>query len=123
MAQGQTRHAMLPFGEFFRWRSAHFAGNQTDAHKLRKACFNRFKALAQSIILRVRDNRRVFLVVGDIVRSDLLAKLRMFRARFQRRQLFDVERLLRGRSHQVSDSINPPERPQSGAALLRAPPR
>ena len=81
IAERQHRHRMFDLAEFWRGRRAHLLRQRVWGGELRIRGFERSVAPPQSIVIGIRDGRRVVLVIASIVGRDLRAKPRMFGAR------------------------------------------
>ena len=103
VAERQHRHCVPHLGEFFRWRGANAPVLRVGASQCRKRCLDRRIALAQGVVFRVGNNRRVLAVIALVVLGDLRAELRVFLARFGRGQGFD--RRLLGHGGKLSQAL------------------
>ena len=65
---------MAHLGEFLRGLGADLSGQALRRPKLGKARLERLVALAQRVVFRVRDRRRVLLVIAPVVLGDLAAE-------------------------------------------------
>jgi hypothetical protein len=71
VGEREHRHPMPHLGELLRDLCADFAGQALGALEFGEAFLDGFVAAAQCIVLRIRDRRRVLLVIAPVVLSDL----------------------------------------------------
>lgn len=79
---------MTHLGEFLRWRSADSC--RTLASQFGKRRFNLLNPSAQAIIFRVRNLRRIILVIGDVMARQVFSQACMFGPRLKRCQANDI---------------------------------
>ena len=86
IAQGEHGHGMAHLGEFLGGRRAHSRGEERAA-QFRKGRLQRLEAPPQGVVIRIRDDRRVFLMIADVVGLDLVDEALVLDARLARCEL------------------------------------
>ena len=108
IVERQHRHAMADFCETALRRATHAVGWRVLADQMRKAGLDRGIALAQRVVGRVGDLRRVLLVVQLVVMRDLPRELREFSRGVLFRQVAHIPTVTGAQSRAPSAALRHP---------------
>src|SRR5262249_42831031 len=114
------RHTVPHLGELFRGLGANPVGQALRRPQLGKARLDVLVPTSELVVLRVRDDRRVPLVVELVVLGDLLAEGAMLLIGFDERQLLDCLGSWRGHALRVKGAIGRDQAPRDPASSRAA---
>ena len=89
VVERQHRHRVPHLGKAARGRGAHLARQAVQRPKIGIPLLDRVVALPQRVVFRIRNGRRVLLIVGFVVLFDFGFKTRVLAFGLPRRHLLD----------------------------------